>query len=75
VSSSKGDFKDDFVILVRMFMRAGGGLILGILLLSIVITTVVVYLAPPPEYQGPVVTELSQTDQATCDELERCEYD
>ncbi len=56
-------------------MRAGGGLILGILLLSIVITTVVVYLAPPPEYQGPVVTELSQTDQATCDELERCEYD
>ena len=26
-------------------------------------------LSPTPEYKGPVVTELSQTDQATCDEL------
>jgi len=56
-------------VLGKMFLRAGGAYLLIILLPSIVITTAWVYLAPVPESQEPVVTELSQTDQATCDEL------
>ena len=34
-----------------------------------IITAVVVLLSPTPEPKGPVVIELSQTDQTTCDEL------
>ena len=53
----------------KEFLLATGFLFLIAILPAIVIATVMGLLAPVPEPQEPVVTELSQTDQATCDEL------